>query len=376
MNNTKLLILSDWYLPGVKAGGPIRSVDGIVQALNPNIDIWLITSDRDLNDSEPYSGIETDQWLKRDDIHLYYASPKNVDGIIKSELQKVWNSIYLNSLFSFRFTVRPLLICNSLKINKVVLAPRGMLGNGALQIKRNKKQIFLNLAKLFGLYNSVIWHVSSKFEKEQVLTYFKNADARVLTSLSKMKSSDEYFQNMPDEMLRMVVVARIAQVKNLDFLLSVLKSVSCKYYLHIYGPIEDALYWDECNVLIESISTIKINYLGEITHDEVRTTLEEYHCLFLPTEHENFGHVFIEAWSSGCMTLISDQTPWKNLEDKKVGYEIALQNKDLFILKVNDLLLLNQESLNDRAMQCVDFSQEIIENEAHLAANLNLFEND
>ena len=320
-------------MPGVKAGGPIRSVDGIVQALNPNIDIWLITSDRDLNDSEPYSGIETDQWLKRDDIHLYYASPKNVDGIIKSELQKVWNSIYLNSLFSFRFTVRPLLICNSLKINKVVLAPRGMLGNGALQIKRNKKQIFLNLAKLFGLYNSVIWHVSSKFEKEQVLTYFKNADARVLTSLSKMKSSDEYFQNMPDEMLRMVVVARIAQVKNLDFLLSVLKSVSCKYYLHIYGPIEDRDYWHRC---VTEISSYKLNveYKGELANDVVLDTIKEYDLFVLPTTGENFGHSILESLTASVPVLISDRTPWVNLEERKAGFDLGLEEPSKWIKKI------------------------------------------
>ena len=35
-------------------------------------------------------------------------------------------------------------------------------------------------------------------------------------------------------------------------------------------------------------------------------------------QHENFGHVIVESWQNGCPVLISENTPWKNLESQKL----------------------------------------------------------
>ncbi|MBD78448.1 MAG: hypothetical protein CL840_05980 [Crocinitomicaceae bacterium] len=332
-NSSRVLILSDWYLPGIKAGGPIRSVDGIIQALKGELDIWLITSDRDLNDTNPYADIETDKWLEQNGIHIYYAGPDNIGPIIEAELHKTWSAVYMNSLFSFRFTLRPLMICNRLKINKVVLAPRGMLGSGALQIKKNKKQLFLSVARWFGFYKRVTWHVSSKFEKQQVSAYFKEANIEILPSLSKMKSSKAYYENVTNDCLQMVLVARMAKVKNVDFLLSVLNSVSTSYQLDLYGPIEDKDYWRQCQEKIQ-LNKLNVNYKGELPNETVLDTIKNYDLFVLPTTGENFGHSILESLTASVPVLISNRTPWVELEDRQAGFDLELNEPQSWVNKI------------------------------------------
>ena len=56
--NKKILIFIDWFTPGFKAGGPIKSVSNIVNSLFNEFDFYIITSDRDINETEPYQNIE------------------------------------------------------------------------------------------------------------------------------------------------------------------------------------------------------------------------------------------------------------------------------------------------------------------------------
>jgi hypothetical protein len=45
---------------------------------------------------------------------------------------------------------------------------------------------------------------------------------------------------------------------------------------------------------------------------------------------ENYGHVIGKALVAGCPVLISDQTPWRNLEAEGVGWDIPLGETERF----------------------------------------------
>ena len=85
--------------------------------------------------------------------------------------------MYLNSLFSVPFALQPIRAAKSLGI-RVVLAPRGMLGAGALAIKPAKKKLFLTLARLFGLFRDVRWHASTSVEALKCLRAFPRAECQ------------------------------------------------------------------------------------------------------------------------------------------------------------------------------------------------------
>jgi glycosyltransferase involved in cell wall biosynthesis len=49
-----------------------------------------------------------------------------------------------------------------------------------------------------------------------------------------------------------------------------------------------------------------------------------------PTLGENYGHVICEALNAGCPVLISNQTPWRNLQEKGVGWDFPLEEEERF----------------------------------------------
>src|SRR5699024_8536433 len=113
--------------------------------------------------------------------------------------------------------------------------------------------------------------------------------------------------------------------------------------LDVYGPIEDTSYWERCKNDIRKLpSNIRVDYKGLIPHNLVLSTFEKYHFFLFPTHGENFGHVISESLISGTPVIISDQTPWRNLDKRQVGWDISLQNKNKFTKVLNETLDLEQ----------------------------------
>jgi glycosyltransferase involved in cell wall biosynthesis len=60
--------------------------------------------------------------------------------------------------------------------------------------------------------------------------------------------------------------------------------------------------------------------------DRVNEVFSEHHVFLFPTRGENFGHVILEAFAAGCPVLLSDQTMWRNLTEKRVGWDLSLSD--------------------------------------------------
>ncbi len=46
----------------------------------------------------------------------------------------------------------------------------------------------------------------------------------------------------------------------------------------------------------------------------------------MPSTNESFGYVIHEALAAGCPVLISDRTPWRDLEARGVGWDVDLND--------------------------------------------------
>ena len=58
----RVLVTIGSYLPGYKAGGPIRSVANLIDALGNDFEFHVVTSDRDLGEEKPYDNIIRGLW--------------------------------------------------------------------------------------------------------------------------------------------------------------------------------------------------------------------------------------------------------------------------------------------------------------------------
>jgi hypothetical protein len=61
----RVLVLLPTYLPGYLAGGPIRSIANMVDALGDEFEFRIVTSDRDHKARTPYDGSRSNACGKR-----------------------------------------------------------------------------------------------------------------------------------------------------------------------------------------------------------------------------------------------------------------------------------------------------------------------
>ena len=78
MKKKKILCLVDYYLPGFRAGGPIRSIVNFVENLGEEFEIYIICNDRDMFDVEQYENVNIDMWNTVGKAKVFYASKKNL----------------------------------------------------------------------------------------------------------------------------------------------------------------------------------------------------------------------------------------------------------------------------------------------------------
>lgn len=349
----KILLLADWFAPGYKAGGPIRSCLHFVQHMKERYDCFVLTSDRDLNDTEPYIGIEVNRWIDFEPgVQIFYCSPKQLAW--RNILQQI-RSIkpdftYLNSMYSRYFTIYPLLMHRMGLINtKIVLSPRGMLRETALQFRRAKKKIFLSLLKQSGIHKMVHFHATDETEEKDIRKQFgQSIPVTMAPNLAGVVSQYPGTIVKIEGQLSLIFVGRLHPIKNLDFLLLLLPMVPGNIKLTIVGSEEDKAFVVQCKSYVEKYpSRIRVSFVGELPNHRVPELIRQHHIFALPTQGENFGHAIFEALSIGKPVLISDQTPWRQLEEKKAGWDIDLGKKDLFINAMQRAVNFDQQQYHE-----------------------------
>jgi glycosyltransferase involved in cell wall biosynthesis len=327
----RIFVVVGVYLPGFKSGGPLRTIENMVDRME-GFKFFIFTSDRDSGDDAPYTEIRPEQWNDVGKAKVFYSAGMTMRSIRRQISAVKPDLIYLNSLFSSG-TIKVLLMRRAglLPAIPVVLAPRGQCSRGALGLKRLKKQAYLAVAPRL-LYRDLIWQATSEFEKADIEHALGHALGHGLRIRIASDLPPRQIDLMPRQKPRkqsgaakFVYLSRICKMKNLHYFLSLLRTFRGEVELDIWGPIEDESYWMRCQAEIAAMpSSVKVAFRGPAEHECVPKIMENYHFFVLPTLGENFGHVVLEAMTGGCPVLISDQTPWVNLEARHAGWDIPL----------------------------------------------------
>ena len=349
MSRPDVIVYIDWFSPGYKAGGPVRSLVNLTRKLAPNFRFHIITSDTDYMSNMPYTEVESDRWMPFEGEHevIYLSkSQQTYSGLNKALMGKHYDKVFVNGIYSKVFSVFPLLIHRKER-SKIVVAPRGMLRESATQFKSTKKFLFLKTAQLLGLYQGVLFQATDEQEEKDIAKWFRNNKTHLAPNLADEIAPFKPVKKEQGE-LKICFIGRVAPEKNLLYALETtaeLKSVDVQF--DMYGAIYDLNYWKECAAVIDRLEeNIKVNHCGSIKPDEVIPTIQTYHLLFLPTLGENFGHVILEAFMAGRPVICSDQTPWKELKSKGAGFDIPLADREAFIEHLTAYAEMDSDGFN------------------------------
>ncbi|MCH8010906.1 MAG: glycosyltransferase [Candidatus Marinimicrobia bacterium] len=378
----QIFIFTDHYLPGYKAGGPIRTLTNMVDRLGDEFRFKIVTADRDSGDEKPYPDVTVDGWNRVGKAEVFYMSPKrrSLQDFSRLLCSSEYDILYLNSFFSPHSTIKLLLLkkFQGTPDKPLIVAPRGEFSPGALGLKTLKKRVYLLLAKALGLYRGIVWQASSRYEEADIRRCFGNhvlvVVAPNLPTLVQ-KTKDQLLQcEKTAGRLKIVFLSRITRKKNLDGALKILKSLNGKVQFNIYGPLVDMNYWAKCRKIISTLpENIKCRYQGVVEHDRVSSVLAEHNLFFLPTLGENFGHVILEALVAGCPVLLSDQTPWHDLEKKGVGWDLPLNRQNMFWEALQRCIDMENAEYIKWSGRAREYGRQVLENDEVIEQNRRLF---
>lgn len=146
--------------------------------------------------------------------------------------------------------------------------------------------------------------VHTEVQKKQLLQkeIFKNLNIQVMplgidTSVftPKKKTSDTF---------ELLFVGRISRLKQIELCLKTLsfliKSQDKEVSLTIVGPISDEIYFGELKALAEQLKITEwVKFVGSIEQKELLPYYQKANLLLLPSAHESFGMVMVEAMACG-----------------------------------------------------------------------------
>jgi glycosyltransferase involved in cell wall biosynthesis len=323
---------------------------------------------------KPYKDIDFDKVVCLNKYNVVYLSKINIRNIRKNIKILQPDIIYLNSFFSKMTQVVLFLKLIKLIKNKIILAPRGELSHGALSLKSKKKKVFLSVAKIFRFHSKdLIFHATDKIERFDIERLFPN---KVVEIPNLINNKICEFNNFKKETgaLNIVFLSRISEKKNLLYALKILQAVGNKNIVFdIYGPKEDLEYWKKCKQVINSLSNIKISYKGSACPDDISTILSNYQCFFLPTLNENFGHAIVEAMQIGLVPIISNQTPWIDLQKYDAGWSLNLNDKLSFINAFDILYEMDNERFQVKSQNIRKYIKLKLDNKDSVDLYKNMF---
>ena len=337
----RVAVFTAFYVPAYLGGGPIQTLKALIDEAPDNVDVRLVCGNNDLGDPAPLVE-RPNHW-----VPVGRAKVRYVQGGFSQLLQAFRGTapcdlVYLNSLFSPRYSIVPLLLHARgwWKGADVLVAPRGELYPGALAQQAWKKKLFMRLFTLLRLPRKIIWHASSKEEAALVREHFGERTRIVVkedeTSLPQRARRRADRGSGP---LRLLFASRAHPQKGLDVVLAALAQATAPVDLQVVGAFVDEEYEKRCTGLAQRLPEhVSVRFHGALPREEVLKKMGEADLMVLPTASENFGHVIAEALSGSCPVMCSQYTPWGQTLDDGGGVIVAPNTVEAWSEALNDYL--------------------------------------
>lgn len=372
----KLLILIDYFYPSSDSIGPGKSLSNLLQFYK--IDEYIIyTRDSDKSGNK-FTKSDKNNINKLFNNKIVYLDKFNYILFIFFLLPK-YSNFYLNSFFSPKFSIIPLLLIRIFKFfnNKIniILSPKGELFDNALIFKKFKKNLYIFFFKLFD-NNFITFHCSNRsevFTLEKnigILPYFIDTDKVIYDPIIP---SDLFKRKIENNLIQICYFSRIDNKKNLHFCIDLLSNIKNKsdIQFNIFGSVSNKKYFDTCIKKLDE-SNLNYHYYGEYSHNELKQILSNQNIFIFPTFSENFGHVIYEALNYGVFCLISKNTPWIGKSKFLITDDLILENWNIHIEQL--LQIIKDKTCYRKYFdECLEFANNYYKNQKIYSNNEKYF---
>lgn len=351
-----ILILTDHFTPAWRAGGPVQSVQNIIDTFGQEYGFHVMCQARDFGDSFAWQDVKRNTWQQKPHCTVCYTDWCAMawsKRLVKELRKATYQGVCIQSFFSWRTCILPLMLraCGVVGKHTVwLIHPRGELYPGALQHKRLKKKIWLAIVRLM-LDKRMYFQATNAEEAACITRFFPQARIITAGNISATFAAQPPAKSSVTTSPTIAFYARITPKKGLHILLEALQGVKKPCHVLIIGPEEDnSHYTEELHTLYKHMPKhITAEITGGLPRSEALELLRAAHFYSLPTASENFGHSIVEAVAGGCVPLLSDQTPW-NACAAHGGYIHPYANVTTLCQQLNEALTLTPGEYKRRQM--------------------------
>lgn len=373
----KILIFNGYYYPSKNCGGPITSIENIVNACCKEYSFYIVCYNHDFNSRVPFN-VETNKWTNVGNANVMYVEHNKLD-FSKKNMRVLLEGVMPDLIwFSGVLTPNNKLVAVSIaKSNNipVLFSPRGELSADRVKLKAYKKMPYLKLLSLTKVYNESFFHGTSDDEIAGIVRFF-NPDTNHIfkvANISILPQDDQVEYRKKEGELNLFFFSRIHEVKNLKFAIEVLANCKRRVNFDIYGPIESEIYWSECKKTIELLpQNIRVNYCGVISHEELNQVIQLHDAFLFPTINENYGHVIAETLANSRPVIVSKgTTPWDSL-DHVAGYTISLNSPEEYSRIIDEMADMTMDQFNDLVQSTKKYFKQAIEKDSAIIGHIEM----
>lgn len=309
------------YIPAWQYGGPVLSVSRLCEGLvNQDVDVRVITTTAGLSDF-PDGQYGIPQIVNGVEVFYYPVDRQDGPILSRSLVDSLPRHIAWAELVHLSSIWQPLGLPVQKAANAanvpVIQTLRGALGPYSWQSKWWKKIPYFLLHERAYLQSAAAIHCTSSQEASEIEWLRLNSKSWLLPNpvdISKLHYHPEVGHQwrkaagIPVDCPLLLVAGRLHHKKGLDLLPKVLNSLQNLPW-HIVFIGKDA---DGTLLMIQSqfqkygLSN-RCHWIDSVSSDKLLHAYNAADILLLPSRHENFGNVVIEALACGCGVLISDR---------------------------------------------------------------------
>jgi len=147
--------------------------------------------------------------------------------------------------------------------------------------------------------------VHTNLQRKQLLSHpnFRDLDIRVIPLGVNVDLFQPAIQKDNKGIVELLVVSRITRLKQIELAIQAVSTCiknELKVHLNLIGPISDSSYFNELKALVKQKGLEAfVTFKGAIAHADLVPYYQKADLLLLPSEHESFGMVMIEAMACG-----------------------------------------------------------------------------